>query len=98
VTLSRYLYDPDMPQSESPKPFSNSVNSLARLKEAFEDSDLPIQVDVLVWQEISQRFKETIPKDYAVLQKMPAGSGGRVARRKRTEFTDDEPDIRRYPN
>ena len=81
MTLSRYLYDPDMPQSESPKPFFHPVNTLDRLKEPFEDSDLPILVDVLVWQEISRSFKEIIPKDYAVLQKMPAGSGGRVARR-----------------
>ena len=55
-------------------------STLARLKEAFEESDLPIQVDVLDWQEISQNFREIIARDYAVLQKMPAGSGGRVAR------------------
>ena len=55
-------------------------NTLARLKEAFEDSDLPIQVDVLDWQEISQSFREIIAKEYAVLQKMPDGSGGCVAR------------------
>ena len=55
-------------------------NTLARLKEAFEDSDLPIQVDVLDWQEISQSFRETVAKDYAVLQKMPEGSGESVAR------------------
>ena len=55
-------------------------NTLARLKEAFEDSDLPILVDVLDWQEISPSFREIIAKDYAVLQKMPAGTGGSVAR------------------
>ena len=60
MTLFRYIYDPDMPQSESPKPFSHSVNTLARLKKAFENSDLPIQVDVLDWQEISQSFREII--------------------------------------
>jgi len=76
VTLSRYLYDLDMPQSESPKPFFHPVNTLTRLEEAFEDSDLPIQGDVLDWQEISQSFREIIARDYAVLQKMPAGSGG----------------------
>lgn len=81
MTLFRYIDDPDMPQSESPKPFSHPVNTLARLKEAFEDSDLPIQVDVLDWQEISQSFREIIAKDYAVLQKMPAGSGESVARK-----------------
>ena len=81
VTLSRYLYDPDMPQAESPKLFFHPINTLARLKDAFEDSDLPIQVDVLDWQEISQSFREVIAKDYAVLQKMPDGSDGRDARR-----------------
>ena len=55
-------------------------HTLARLKEAFEDSDLPIQVDVLDWQEISQSFRETVAKDYAVPQKMPGGSGESVAR------------------
>ena len=81
MTLFRYLYDPDMPQSESPKPLFRPVNTLDRLKEAFEDSDLPIQIDVLNWQEMSQSFRGIIARDYAVLQKMPAGSGGRVARR-----------------
>ncbi len=56
-------------------------HTLARLKEAFEGSDLPIQVDVLDWQEISQSFREVIARDYAVLQKMPVGAGGSVARK-----------------
>ena len=81
MTLFRYIYDPDMPQSESPKPLFHPVNSLVRLKEAFEDSDLPIQVDVLDWQEISQSFREFIAKDYAVLQMMPARPDGKVAKR-----------------
>ena len=81
MTHFSYIYDPDMPQSESPKPLFRPANTLARLKEAFEDSDLPIQVDVLDWQEISQSFREIIAKDYAVLQKMPDGSSGSVARK-----------------
>ncbi len=56
-------------------------NTLARLKEAFEDSDLPILVDVLDWQEISPSFREIIAKDYAVLQEIPDGAGGSVARK-----------------
>ena len=56
-------------------------NTLARLKEASEDSDLSILVDVLDWQEISQSFREIIAKDYAVLQEMPDGAGGSVARK-----------------
>ena len=54
-------------------------STLARLKEAFEDSDLPIRVDVLDWQGISESFKEVIARDYAVLQKMTDEPGGRVA-------------------
>ena len=54
-------------------------STLARLKEAFEESDLPIRVDVLDWQGISESFKEVIARDYAVLQKMTDGPGGSVA-------------------
>ena len=56
-------------------------NTLAPLKDAFEDSDLPILVDVLDWQEISQSFREIIAQDYAVLQEMPDGAGGSVVRK-----------------
>ena len=49
--------------------------TLARLKEAFEESDLPIRVDVLDWQGISESFQEVIARDYAVLHKMPDGPG-----------------------
>ena len=50
-------------------------STLARLKEAFEESDLPIRVDVLDWQGISESFQEVIARDYAVLQKMADGPG-----------------------
>ena len=53
-------------------------STLARLKEAFEESDLPIRVDVLDWRGISESFKEVIAKDYAVLQKMPDDSSAEV--------------------
>ena len=56
-------------------------STLARLKEAFEESDLPIRVDVLDWQGISESFQEVIARDYAVLQKMTDGPGGSVARK-----------------
>ena len=49
-------------------------STLARLKEAFEDSDLPIQVDVLDWQEISQGFRE----DHCERVRGPAEDAGRV--------------------
>ncbi|MDE0003154.1 MAG: restriction endonuclease subunit S, partial [Rhodospirillaceae bacterium] len=41
---------------------------LGRLQEAFEESDLPMRVDVLDWHTISGRFREVIERDYVVLQ------------------------------
>ncbi len=41
---------------------------LARLKEAFEESELPMRVDVLDWHTISARFRAVIERDYVVLQ------------------------------
>ena len=43
-------------------------NTLGRLKEAFEDSDLPIRVDVLDWRSISESFRKVIERDYVILQ------------------------------
>ena len=42
---------------------------LSRLKEAFEDSPLPMRVDVLDWHAISQSFREVIERSYLVVQK-----------------------------
>ena len=42
--------------------------TLSRLREAFEESDLPIQVDVLDSHAISDSFKEVIEQDYVVLR------------------------------
>lgn len=52
--------------------------TLGRLREAFEESDLPIQVDVLDWHSISLSFQEVIERDYEVLQEMSGGQGRRV--------------------
>ena len=41
---------------------------LARIKDAFEASDLPIKVDVLDWWSISPSFRDVIDKRYVVLQ------------------------------
>lgn len=38
------------------------------LKEAFEDSELPMRVDVLDWQAISESFRNVIKKKYEILQ------------------------------
>ena len=39
-----------------------------RLKEAFQESDLPIRVDVLDWHRISPEFREVIERASKVLQ------------------------------
>lgn len=41
---------------------------LGLLKEAFEESTLPIRVDVLDWHEITESFRETIEDDCVVIQ------------------------------
>lgn len=43
-------------------------HALYDLKEAFEESVLPIQVDVLDWHTISPEFKAVINEDYEVVQ------------------------------
>ena len=42
--------------------------TLGQLKEAFEESSLPMRVDVLDWYAISESFREVIERDYVVLQ------------------------------
>ena len=44
--------------------------TLADLKEAFEESDLPMRVDVLDWYDISESFQRIIERRYVVLQEM----------------------------
>ena len=42
--------------------------TLGRLKEAFEESKLPMRVDVLDWHAISESFREVIQQDHMVLR------------------------------
>ena len=42
--------------------------TLGRLKESFEESDLPMRVDVLDWYGISESFREVIERDYVAVQ------------------------------
>ena len=49
-------------------------STLGRLREAFEESDLPIQVDVLDWHGISQSFRQVIGRDCEIVQKQATGS------------------------
>ncbi len=39
------------------------------LREAFEESDLPIRVDLFLWDELPASFQTQISKEYAVLQR-----------------------------
>jgi predicted nucleotidyltransferase len=49
---------------------SDSVpeEQLARLREAFTDSQLPISIDVLDWNSIPDSFKQEIEKQHFILQ------------------------------
>ena len=51
-------------------------DALRRLKEAFEESDLPFRVDVLDWHAISSAFRGVIEKKYEVVQKSKQKSLG----------------------
>ena len=42
--------------------------SFFKLKDAFEESDLPFRVDLFVWDEIPSQFQENIRQEYVVLQ------------------------------
>ena len=42
--------------------------TLGRIKEAFEESDLPMRVDVLDWHAISERFRDVIEQGCVVIQ------------------------------
>ena len=39
------------------------------LREAFEESDLPIRVDLFLWDELPDSFHRQIERQYAVLQR-----------------------------
>lgn len=42
--------------------------TLAALKEAFEESNLPFQVDIVEWASTSETFRRIIEEKYVVLQ------------------------------
>ncbi len=50
-----------------------SLDLLARLGEAFSESDLPWKVDLVDWATVSPSFREIIRKDHVILQPAPAG-------------------------
>lgn len=49
------------------------AQTLARLEEAFAESDLPMRVDVLDWATLSESFREIIEQGYEVIQTVPTG-------------------------
>lgn len=40
---------------------------VADLREAFEESDLPFRVDVLVWEDVPESFREEMERERVVL-------------------------------
>ena len=44
-------------------------SQLANLKDAFEESTLPFEVDLLAWDDLPESFHRRIKQEYAVLQK-----------------------------
>ncbi|MBI2981065.1 MAG: nucleotidyltransferase domain-containing protein [Deltaproteobacteria bacterium] len=47
------------------------LKTLSRLHEAFEESDLPIRVDLIEWNRVSGEFREVIEKNHEIIQKTP---------------------------
>ncbi len=46
----------------------NRKAAVSHLREALEESSLPFPVDLLVWDELPESFRENIESDYAILQ------------------------------
>lgn len=53
-----------------------TLAEMGRLREAFEESDLPFRVDVLDWHAISPEFQKVIEAGYEVIQNPPQGLKG----------------------
>ena len=47
------------------------------LREAFEESDLPFRVDLFVWDDLPESFRERIRNEYAVLAEASGARGPR---------------------
>ncbi|MBI2066978.1 MAG: nucleotidyltransferase domain-containing protein [Deltaproteobacteria bacterium] len=43
------------------------LKTLSRLREAFEESDLPIRVDLVEWNSISDEFRKVIEESYEII-------------------------------
>ncbi|MFZ5594785.1 MAG: nucleotidyltransferase family protein [Pseudomonadota bacterium] len=62
----------------NPQNLSEETRSLAELKEAFSESNLPIRVDVLDWARIPPGFHREIERAHVVVQegRSTAGTAG----------------------
>lgn len=49
-------------------PSAKQRPAVSELKDALDESNLPFLVDLHVWDEIPERFREIIRKEYVVLQ------------------------------
>ena len=61
--------------------FAGSAQSrqVGDLREALEESDLPFRVDLFVWDEVPESFKEAISEEHAVLTENPQNRWNEVA-------------------
>ncbi len=61
--------------------FAGSAQSrqVGDLREALEESDLPFRVDLFVWDEVPESFKEAISEEHAVLTENPQDRWNEVA-------------------
>ncbi|MBC8017222.1 MAG: nucleotidyltransferase domain-containing protein [Verrucomicrobia bacterium] len=50
-----------------------SIERMATIKDAFDESDLPIRVDVVDWAVTSASFREIIKQNYVVVQQGTVG-------------------------
>ena len=46
-----------------------NLTSLADLRDAFTNSDLPFKIDIVQWQDISEAFREIICKNSVLIKK-----------------------------
>ena len=61
---SRCYSDLELVAFAGPMQSSQAYN----LREAFEESDLPIRVDLFLWDELPDSFRRQIEREFAVLQ------------------------------
>jgi len=53
------------------------LDEIARLTEAFSDSDLPFKVDLIDWRNVEDRWRQTIVAERIALTEVPPRTPGR---------------------